>query len=960
MEFRQLKNLIKNILNIYRFFCVIVLVITLDSCKAFFPKKKPKSLDTKTVEQSIENINDKDPINGAIKEGIDHDGLVEEVQADDDQIIDSSQESVLSASEDQIDKDSTLNSETEPLMDKGSAVEESTISDEADTVKEILEEDQSSVYETIPEVTLDKEQTKEEKKNDEPIKDVIDYEADSMSFDIRKSKISMLGKSNVRYGKDKLEAHKVSINWAKNILSASSKEDKDKKVALEDKLFFYIQGKEYFAERFKLNFESQRATVKSLFTKIEEGILRANIFKKDYDDVLYIDRMSYTTCNLLKPHFGICAEKVKVTQDDKVVSGPVYFAFSDVPITLWHSVPPIFFGIFFFPDKSHGIIPPRYGGSTDKGIHIKEFGYYWNFDDRVDLSITADAHTGGTLGINSESFYKKRYVYSGNLGYKRSKNILNDIANTEWQFIWKHATENNRVSSFFADVNIQNDSFRKETKKSGDIQNATLQSTIKYTNKLVDIPLYSLGVNLNYSKNFSKEESTLVFPNIILYTHNIYPLRGNGVGGVWYKDINLRHSIEFKNRMSTKNDYLDFLSPDDWPLLYSKKKYGVKNTVPLKTNIKLGYLNLIPFAEGRSIWYWEHMDHFADPKTIRGFEQVWDYELGSELTTTFYGTFLFTKNKEVAAMRHQVKPSLKLIYTPTFEKQYWQNIDGKPKSKFEGYVYDTPSNTEKLVLHTSVGNVLEMKLKTTDQEGNADTKKIPILEGFDVKGSYDFLAKEFPVGDVEFKARTRLFDNTISIQASRTYDPYCFEEQYDNSYKRIKKLAIINKQGIGHLKNAKLTISTEFSSKKENQDPLSQMLEAARRKEEFENPEQTAQTYVNFSIPWLIGIKYDYNYNSPIRNDKDKTISKILSAETRLSLSEKWVLGLHSGYDFKEEEIVKNITKITVYRDLHCWQLEFTWLPIAPKQLFQFSIGVKAPVLQAIKYTRGEKPYTYV
>jgi hypothetical protein len=959
-----LKNLIKNIPTIYRILVLIVLVITLDSCKAFFAPKKNNSFNKKlkSTEEFTENGEKKKDVDTSIQENTIDDGPLKEVQDDANPVFEPSEESIVSSDKDDLDKNSSLSREIDKTLDLESGMEESSISTEDDSIDSNDDnlanhtlDDNSSIQEETSEVTLNKE-----KKENEVIKDIIEYEADSMSFDIKKSKISMLGNSNVRYGKDKLEAHKVSINWVKNILSASSKEGEDKKVALEDKILFFVRDKEFFSEKFKLNFESQRATVNDVFTKIEEGILRAHILKKDYDDVLYIDRMSFTTCNLLRPHFGICADRAKVTQDERIVSGPVYFTFSDVPIKLWDSVTPIFFGMFVAPDKKQGIIPPRYGGSTDKGIHIKEFGYYWNFDDRVDLSITADMHTGGTLGVNSESFYKKRYIYNGNLAYKRSKNITNDAADKKWQFVWNHATENNRVSSFFVDLDIQNDSFRKETKKTGNSQNATLQSNIRYTNKLVDIPFYSLGVKLNYSKNFSKEESTLVLPNIILYTNNIYPFRGSGVGGLWYKDINLRHSIEFKNKITAKNDYLNFLSPDDWPLLYSKKKYGVNNTVPLKTNIKLGYFNLIPFAEGRVIWYWEHMDHFVDPKTIHGFKQVWDYELGSELTTTFYGTFLFTKNREVAAMRHQVKPSLKLVYTPTFEKQYWQSVDGKLKSKFEDYVYDTPSNTEKLVLHTSLGNVLEMKLKTVDQEGNSDTKKIPILEGFDVKSSYDFLAKEFPMGDIEFKARTRLFDGSINIQASRTYDPYSFEEQTDQNYKRIQKLAISNKQGIGHLKNAKLTISTEFTSQKESKDPIAQMIEAARRKAEFENPEQTAQTYVSFSIPWVIGIKYDYNYSSTTPEDKGKIISKIVSAETRLNLSEKWVLGLQSGYDFKEEEVVKNITKITVYRDLHCWQLEFTWLPIAPMQYFQFSIGVKAPVLQAIKYTRGEKPYIYV
>lgn len=918
---------------------LVLSILSVDSCKN--PKKKSKSLEkTSDDESSKEELGDQAIVDDSSDKGAtDFDPeIYEEKTSTEDNLPTPEEGQQQISQEESIEEDKAIDTvdATEKIF-----TEEPTPKDQQE-LEEPLSEELPAVEEPIVD-DIEEEQG--------IIKDIIEYEADSMFFDLKKSQVGLLGNSNVTYGMSHILAHEVSIDWHKNEMLASSKEI-DKKVALEDKIGLMLEGVEYFAEKIKINFESQRATVKGLFTKIDDGFLRVKKMKRDYEDVLYIDEMSFTTCNLIKPHFGIWARKAKITDKKEFVSGPVHLAFNDVQTMTF------FFGLFHMPDKNHGIIPPRYGGSSDKGIHVKEFGYYWNFDDLVDLAITADAHSGGTFGINTESYYKKRYLYGGDILYKQSKEIIDNRSDAKWKFAWKHASENNRTSSFTSDISFENEQFRKEeSKKSGNSQNATAQSSIKYTNKLLDVPLYSLGVKVSYNKNFTKDETSAVLPSIILQTYNIYPLRGNSIGGSWYRDVNIRHSVEFKNKITTKNNYLNFFKNSDWPDLYKKKKYGIKHIVPLKTNIKIGYFNLIPGIEYKDRWYWESLDHFSEPKRVKGFQRVWDYEPSTELTTTFYGTFLYTKNKSVEAIRHQAKPSLKLVYTPTFEKDYWQTVDGKPKSRFENFVFETPGENEKLVLYGSLANVLEMKLRPQTEEEEA--KKVPILENFESKASYDFLAKEFPVGDIEFKARTKIFDGAINIEVSRTYDPYFYDELSNGEYNRVEKLAMNNNQGLGHLKKAKLTIGTELKSQQENQDPLAQMMEGMKRQYAYENPEEASQNYVDFSIPWTLKIQYDYTFEAEKPNTNMKR-SRVISSEYQINMTEKWVFGIKSGYDFTEEQVVKDITKISAYRDLHCWQLTFSWLPIATTQWFEFSVGIKAPILQSLKYTRGDKPYRYV
>ncbi|HEU5292795.1 MAG TPA: hypothetical protein VFU05_19235, partial [Cyclobacteriaceae bacterium] len=73
-----------------------------------------------------------------------------------------------------------------------------------------------------------------------------------------------------------------------------------------------------------------------------------------------------------------------------------------------------------------------------------------------------------------------------------------------------------------------------------------------------------------------------------------------------------------------------------------------------------------------------------------------------------------------------------------------------------------------------------------------------------------------------------------------------------------------------------------------------------------------------------------------------------------LSLSQKWKVNFNSGYDIKAGEFTQ--TTITIARDLHCWTMNFLWVPFGPFTSYNFSIHVKASVLQDLKMER-RKPF---
>jgi hypothetical protein len=76
----------------------------------------------------------------------------------------------------------------------------------------------------------------------------------------------------------------------------------------------------------------------------------------------------------------------------------------------------------------------------------------------------------------------------------------------------------------------------------------------------------------------------------------------------------------------------------------------------------------------------------------------------------------------------------------------------------------------------------------------------------------------------------------------------------------------------------------------------------------------------------------------------------VLNLNGDVSLTEKWKIAFMSGYDFVAKDF--SFTSIDIYRDLHCWEMRFNWIPFGFRQSYNFSINVKSGMLQDLKLNR--------
>jgi hypothetical protein len=104
----------------------------------------------------------------------------------------------------------------------------------------------------------------------------------------------------------------------------------------------------------------------------------------------------------------------------------------------------------------------------------------------------------------------------------------------------------------------------------------------------------------------------------------------------------------------------------------------------------------------------------------------------------------------------------------------------------------------------------------------------------------------------------------------------------------------------------------------------------------------------DFSIPWNLDLMWSYSLSQ--QDPRVQYRSSTLLATLGFNLTEAWKINTTTGYDIMTQQFTA--PQITIYRDLHCWELNFTWVPVGQYRNFRVEIRLKAPQLQDVKLTK--------
>ncbi len=788
--------------------------------------------------------------------------------------------------------------------------------------------------------------------------DLIKYDADdSVRFSIQEKKVYLYGNGFVKYLSTELRADYIELDMDKKLAMATGVPDSIGKLKGTPK--FKDGGQEFESTELHYNFDTKKGYVTEIITQEGEGYVQGKTTKKMSDSVYCVKHGMYTTCDEHDhPHFGLNMSKAKMIKDKKIFVGFTNLELEGIPL-------PIFIPFGFFPitkKATSGIIMPTYGEERMRGFNLRGGGYYIYINDYIDMNITGDIYTNGSWGLQYATQYRKRYKFNGNLNFTISKNYVSEKGlpdyqeSSDWSVRWTHTQDGkaNPYSSFSASVDMSsaNNNYYNANTVDG-IANQRKQSSISWSKKWPESP-FSLSGSFNHSQNSRDTSIAITLPNLSLRMTQIYPFRKKGKSGEmkWYDNIGVSYSAELRNSIQTKEDKLFKSSFErDW-------SNGFKHNIPISLQFKIakdvtftpslnynGYLNLKTIEK---IWI---PDTSADGgqyivREVPGLNYSHDYSASGSIgyTPTIYGMFMFKPGCKVVAIRHMIRPSISVSYTPAikplgnYKKSYF---DGEKEVEYdihEGLTYrpNTSGGKQSGSISFSLDNNIEMKVRNDkDTTGDEEFKKVKLLESFRLSTSYNLFADSMNFSNISISARTKILNNKVDLNFSGTIDPYAIDTNNIRYNKYHGKL--------GRLTNA--TISTNFSFSADN---------GQNKEKKNDLVGGFYDDYVDFDVPWNINISYNFSYSRP-NPYRSPTISQIINFSGDLSLTPKWKLTFQSGYDIKNKEVTS--TSFSVTRDLHCWEMTFNCMPFGQHQSYNFEIHVRSSLLRDLKLTKRDSWY---
>ncbi len=796
------------------------------------------------------------------------------------------------------------------------------------------------------------------------IDSVVTYSAsDSIVYSLKAKTMYLYGKGDIGYKELGLKAENIDLNWRTSILNAEGVPDPEDTTGKKFRgLPDLIDGGEkYKGSKVTYNFKSKKGKIDLGETEIERGYYYGDAIKKVDTDVLYVGEGRYTTCDLDHPHYYFASPEMKVVVKDKVVARPVYLYISDVPI---FALP---FGIF--PNergRRSGLIAPAYGESAQRGRYLTHLGYYWAMSDYMDMSLRGDGYTKGSWVLYSNFRYALRYNFTGGISGSYARTVAGERGDPNYSneklfnVRLNHNQEFNPTARLVVDFTFSSGQYYQRTSLNfNDLLRQNIVSNATLTKSWEGTP-NSMTLNVRRDQNLQTGQVNEVLPSLSFSRSQSFPFRSGkrtATSGsqAWYEMIGYTYNGQFTNTRSK-------VPVGQTGAFTHDERRGVNHAVALNASPKAGYITVTPFFNYTEKWYdksivreFSPADNSVITRDVKGFKAVRFFDLGVSAGTKLYGIFqpgIFG----IKGIRHQVTPSLSYTYQPDFSKPhfgyYGRYIDTTGREQkysfFEKGIFGGAPAEERQAISFRMGNVFEMKTASDDTSGQDN--KFTLLN-LDLGTSYNFARDSLKFDPIGISYRTNI-GQWLNIGGSSSFNVYKFEPDPVNPLvgRRVNKYLLKEEGRLAELTNFTLSIGTRLSGEKKatTAGPIKSPEDSLKEKQKSGYVGLYDTESPDFSIPWNLDLTW--NFSQSQENPRIKVRSSNISASLGFNLTEFWKITARSSYDVVSKQFAA--PQVTVYRDLHCWEMDFSWVPTGFNRYFKLEIRLKMPQLRDVKVTK--------
>jgi hypothetical protein len=828
----------------------------------------------------------------------------------------------------------------------------------------------------------------------------IDYGGDSIWLDAKEMKYHLYGKAFVDYEEMKLKAGYIIFDINNDIAEAFTIRDRRGKKVQEPE---FTMGENTFKyNQLRFNFKTKKGIVTDAISQEGEYYVfgsKTKFISKESDSLLVDDEIYntdalITTCNLEHPHYGIRTKKLKVVPNKIAVVGFSQLEIAGIPL-------PIFLPFGFFPlvkgESSGLILPEDYEYDEDLGLGFKEFGYYFPFNDYVDLRLTGDIYTRGTYRVRANSSYRKRYGYNGriSLGYANNKiedgttGLINSNKSISVSISHNQDAKAHPYRTIGGTVNIQTNNYQQRNFNDVNSQlNNRLSSNFYIRHTMPGTP-FSFSAGLSHDQNNQTRQVNITLPDIKLNMNQIFPLKRKNATGEerWYEKFSLKYDLAMKNLVKATDTTLFTQETLD------NLQTGISHDLSTNASFNvLKYFNFTPNASYDELWYFSSRQVDFDENIIvdtisqetdpegnlivvtdttygqrierieRGFQPVRLFNAGFGLSTQIFGTKTFSKGW-LRGVRHIIKPRISFNFSPDSRSRYLETVASDLRDEFNnpleynpytnGAIRSPSLSQRQMAVRFDVQNVFEGKYYS---KKDSTEKKFKLLNSLNFSGGYNFAADSVNWDDLRFSGNTRLFGIT-TWNFSGTYTPYVY-----NGTRKTSTTLWSERKKLLEFRNFTTTFSTNirvdqiinlFKDKKNTKQQGSSNRGGAAG---GQNTAKSKNVKEDSMFDLIKGFSIGHRFVLNIRKQSDGTKEVDVSAHTitirgNIPLTKKWNLTLGNiSYDIEKKSFV--YPTLGISRDLHCWTMNFNWYP--RNGVYSFFIGVKSSSLSFMKYNYGQ------
>ena len=798
------------------------------------------------------------------------------------------------------------------------------------------------------------------------------------------------GESEVSYDNMDLKASSIKMNMDSSVVHAVGVPDSVGE--LQGKPVFTDPSGEYKSKKMAFNFKTKKGIITDIITEQGDGYLTGGITKKHEDDEYHIKNGRYTTCdNHEHPHFYFQITKAKMRPKKNVITGPAYMVLEDLPLPL--AVP---FAFFPFTNKySSGVLVPTFGEDYNRGFYLKNGGYYFAINQYVDLALTGEIYTRGSWGVSLQSNYAKRYKFSGHLSASFLTTVNGDKGDRDYSKMknfsvaWTHTqdSKSNPNMQFSASVNFATSGYSRNNITDyyrNTFTENTKSSTVNWSYNFPNSK-WSISATASVSQRSADSTLTVSFPNFTITMAQTSPFKRKRAVGAekWYEKIKISYSGRFQNTLTAKEkEFFHKSLVKDW-------RNGFSHVVPISATFNVfKYINITPNITLNDRMYTSKIKQAWDPNssavvrdTTYGFYNLFDFNASVSMSTKIYGFYKPLKfmGDKLQMVRHVITPTVSFSASPDFGSKFWgyygnySYVDNQGKERnvkypyFQHGIYGQPQSGKSGVISFNIANNLEAKVRS--DEDSTGYKKISIIENLTLSQSYNFAADSLRWSNLNTSILLRITKG-FNLNLSATWDVYKYGLNENGAPVRINKLRLFHGGGWGRLASTGTSFSYTFNNdtfkklfrrgdkkKKDDDDKkLGNMKDSENKGGKAEGSDVVLRPdgYMQWSCPWSLTVNYSINYGyGAFDYNKMEYKGKFthnLSFNGNIRPTKNWNFSLSGSYNFDTHKIA--YMNCSVSREMHCFVMSASFVPVGPYKSYNFHIAVKSSILSDFKYDK--------